>query len=397
MIPRIEFTDDGPVAPTREAITAGLWQMMNEAFASSQVPLSQDARTPQGQLVTSLTALIDDQNSAMIELANNFDPRYAFGAFQEALGAVYFLTRGQATPSIAQLEFTGLPGTAIPKDFVIVDDSGREWKTTTASVVGAGLVEAICTTPGPIQAAPGTINTFKETIDGLDRVENPSAAAVGANEETRAQFEDRRYESVAANSKMTNGAVRGAVGNLPGVIDVMVVDNPTDNSIVVGSTDYPMIRNSLLASVVGGDEQLIAEQILIKGGTGCSFVGNTEVTYLDKFSGNVRPPQYTVKFLRPAHVNTYLKLTVINPELVSYASIQDVKSKILEEFHSGENRARIGGMVIGANYLCAIESENIRPVKMEVSTNGSTWSDLIEFGVDQFPVTSSENISVVGL
>lgn len=394
MIPVIQFTDDGLIAPTREAITAGLWEIMREAFGSD---LNEDARTPQGQLVTSLTAVIEDQNNAMIELGNNFDPRYAFGQFQEALGAIYFLQRKLATRSVAQLSFVGLPGTAIPQGYLIVDDAGFEWEVLIASEVGAGLVHASCTTPGPIQAAPNTIVTFKETIEGLDTVTNPNAAAAGSNEETRAQFEDRRYDSVAANSKMTNGAVFGAVSNLTGVIDAFVIDNPTDDSITVGVTDYPMIRNSLLVSVVGGDDYLIAEQTLIKGGTGCAFVGNTEVLYLDETSGNAFPPEYLVKFLRPDHVTTYLRLTVVDASAISFANTEIAKQHIVDGFQSGTYRARIGGMVIGANYLCGLDAPVIRPVKLEVSTDNATWFEYLDFGVDQFPVTSTANVSLVSI
>ena len=65
MIPVIEITDIGPVAPTREAITVGLWEMMRGAFGED---LNEDARTPQGQLVTSLTAAIDNQNLSLIHI-----------------------------------------------------------------------------------------------------------------------------------------------------------------------------------------------------------------------------------------------------------------------------------------------------------------------------------------
>lgn len=394
MIPVIEITDIGLVAPTREAITVGLWEIMRGAFGED---LNEDARTPQGQLVTSLTASIDNQNSAMIALGNNFDTRYAIGQFQEALGAVYFLTRKLATRSIAMLDFIGIGGTVIPQGYLIVDDAGFEWEVSAASTVGAGLVAALCTTSGPIQAAPLTITTFKETIDGLDRVENPAAAAAGSNQESRSNFETRRYESVAANSKNMNASVRGAVGNLAGVIDVFVADNPTDASIVIGETDYPMIRNSLLVSVVGGDDQQLAEMILIKGGTGCSFMGNTSILWKDEASGGALPPEYIVKLERPAHVTVSLRLTVVDPSAISYANSQAAKAQIVADFQSGEYRARIGGLVVGANYMLNLDSALLRPVKLELSTDGVAWEEFMRFGVDQYPTTSTANVTLVGI
>lgn len=394
MIPAIQFTDTGMVAPTREEVTDGLWEIMKGAFGSS---LNIDARTPQGQLVTSLTAVIQDRDASSIELGNNFDPRYAFGQFQDALAYIYFINRQKETRSIAMLEFIGINGTFVPQGWLAVDDSGYEWEVITAGVVGPDLIAVQCTTPGPIQAAPDTIITPKVAIDGIDRVTNPSAAAAGSLEETRSNFENRRFESVAANSKNMNSSVRGAVGNIPGVIDVYVADNPTDAMVTIGETAYPMIRNSLLVSVVGGDDQEIARQILVKGGTGCAFVGNTTILWKDTSVSPTYPPEYEVKIVRPAHVNVYLRLTVVDASAISYSSSEAAKQAIVEAFQSGSDRARIGGLVVGANYLCGLSSDTIRPVKLEVSTDNVSWLEYKRFGVDQYPVTSTANVTLVGL
>lgn len=394
MIPSVQITEIGIVAPSRADITAGLWEIMRGAFGDD---LNEDARTPQGQLVTSLTAVIDAQNSAMIALGNNFDARYAIGQFQEALGAVYFLKRKLAIQSVAMLSFIGTSGTVIPQGFIIDDVAGYEWSVVSASTVGAGLVTATCTTPGPIQAAPNTIATFKVIVPGLDRVTNPNAAAAGSNEESRSNYETRRYESVAANSKNMNASVLGAVGNLDGVIDVFVADNPTDSTITVGSTSYSMIRNSLLVSVVGGDNQELAQAILEKGGTGCAFVGNTAIVWTDTASTGVSKPVYTVNILRPAFVTVSLRLTVVDPSVISYASSQSAIAQIVSDFQSGNYRARIGGVVVGANYLLNLDSALIRPVKLEMSTDGITWAEFHTFGADQYPVTSAANVTLVGI
>lgn len=394
MIPSIQFTDEGLIVPTREEITAGLWEIMRTAFGSD---LNADSRTPQGQLVTSLTAIIQDRDNASVEIGNNFDPRYAIGQFQEALAAIYFLTRKTATRSIAQLEFVGIAGTPIPQGFIMVDDAGIEWACVTTTPLSAALVEFACATPGPIQAAPRTIRTFKQTIDGIDRAENPDAAAVGSSEESRSNFETRRYNSVAANSKNMNSSVRGSVDNLPGVIDVYVDDNFTDNTVTKGVTAYPMIRNSLLVSVVGGEDVEIAEQVVIKGGTGCSFVGNTTVVWEDVSVNTVPPPRYNVKILRPNHITVSLRLTVVDASTISYLNTEAAKASIVNEFQTGSNRARIGGLAVGSNYMGALDSSIIRPVKLELSTDGVTWNEYMRFGVDQFPTTSVFNVSLVSI
>lgn len=395
MIPTVQITDSGLIVPPRQDIEAWLWQQMREALGAN---LAQDARTPQGQLVTSLTAAIDAQNNQMVALGNQFDTRYATGIFQEALGAIYFLRRKLAIHSVAQLEFIGIAGTVIPAGFIVLDQAGNRWRVTDDATIGGAPANAECEIAGNIQAAPDTITEPLEQLSGLDRVTNPSAAAAGELEESRVGFEIRRAESVAANSWGMNRSVRSAVAAIDDVIDCYVIDNPRDHSITVGITDYPMIRNSLLVSVVGGDSMAIAEKILRKGGTCCAFVGNTEVIYYDEDTGNVTHPRYEVRFLRPDMINVLFRLTVIDPNGLSYEDEQRVKDHIINELQRGANRGRIGGLVIAANYLCGLSGDSVRPVKLEISTDsGATWHNHIEFGVDQFPVSSPDNVSIVGL
>lgn len=394
-IPNIQFTAQGIEAPTREAVTNGLWDMMRQAFGPN---ITRDARTPQGQLVTSLTAVITDRDSQFIELANNFDPRYSFGKFQEALGAIYFLSRSEATRSVVTLEFTGLAGNVVPIGAQVQDDNGNIWETTqtgeVAVATGTVTLLARAQVPGPIQAATGTINNLLDTLPGIDRAENTVPAVPGSNEESRADFELRRAESVAANSRLTNSAVYGAVFDLADVIDVRVVDNPSDDAITVGATNYPMIRNSLLVSVVGGDDYEIAGKIMVKGGTGCSFMGNTEVLWKDTDNyDDGFPPEYVVKFLRPTIVPLYFDIRVADFSTVSGPQISAARQSIANQLASGPRRARIGGTVVASSFGCGLDSA-LGVVEIKVSTDGATWLSLIEFGIDQFPSTAANLITV---
>lgn len=394
-IPNIQFTAQGIDAPSREAVTAGLWALMRQAFGPN---ITQDARTPQGQLVTSLTAVITDRDSQFIELANNFDPRYSFGKFQEALGAIYFLSRSEATRSVVTLEFTGLAGSVVPIGAQVQDDNGNIWETTEAGAVsvatGTVTLLARAQVPGPIQAATGTINNLLDTLPGIDRAENTVPAVPGSNEESRADFELRRAESVAANSRLTNSAVYGAVFDLTDVIDVRVVDNPSDDAITVGATNYPMIRNSLLVSVVGGDDYQIAGKIMAKGGTGCAFVGNTDVLWKDTDNyDDGFPPEYNVKFLRPDIIPLYFDIRVADYASITNPQITAARQSIANQLASGARRARIGGTVVASAFGCGLDSA-LGVVEIKVSTDGATWASLIEFGIDQFPSTAANLITV---
>ena len=73
-------------ATVRDAVETD-WQA---AFGNR---LNPDPATPQGQLITSETAIVQDKNSQLLFLASMFNPETADGIYQDALAKIYFLAR----------------------------------------------------------------------------------------------------------------------------------------------------------------------------------------------------------------------------------------------------------------------------------------------------------------
>ena len=225
MIPDIEITENGIVAPTTDEVLAGVWELLKTAFGSN---LNTAMNTPQGQLATSITAVIQNERNKWIQLMNQIDPRYSTGIWQDAIGELYFIDRQSQTFSIAEIRLYGLNGTIVPTGYRISDVAGNIWETTSQLIIDStgyigGFVQ--CTVAGPIEASIDTITNILVALSGLDRATNTSAAIAGVNAESPENFEQRRQESVSANAKLTDAAVRGAVANLPNVVDVWVKSN----------------------------------------------------------------------------------------------------------------------------------------------------------------------------
>lgn len=396
MIPKLEITQQGIIAPTTQEVIDGLWSLMKGAFGD-KLNVSMD--TPQGQLVTTLAAIITDERNQLIELFNQFDPRYADGQMQDAIGYLYFLQRKQATKSVAELTFNGLSGVTIPTGFQILDEAGLYWSTTGESRIGTnGLatVNASCNTAGMVSAQPNTINRIVRNISGLDSVTNNAAAVIGRNAESRQEFELRREQSVAKNAKNMNSSTYGAVSNINDVIDCYVVDNPSDATIKVGKTNYSLIRNSIAVSVVGGDDNEIAKQILTKAGTGCAFVGNTAVTYEDIENFPYMPPKYEIKFIRPTHIPVEFTVSFEDKNLLTFQEKEAVKNAILDEFKAGRGKGQIAKRLIASDYICTVaQSTTNRLLSIQVSRKGNASENYIDFGIDEFPVLSAEDIRIM--
>lgn len=395
LIPKIKYEDQGIVAPTIQELHEGLWRMMEKAFGEN---LNKQWSTPQGQMVASISAELNEMHNNIIELMNLVDPRFSYGVMQEAVGEIYFLSRQQATHSVVQLTFRGLTGVVIPKGFLVADLNGNEWVTTESKFIagnGSITINAEAVKAGAIKAEVGEIITIVNNTENIDSVTNNTPAIAGKDQESRASFEERRNESVAKNSKGMNASVLGEVSDLKGVIDCYVVDNPADETITVGKTKYPLIRNSLAVSVVGGNDNDIARAILIKGGTACSFVGNTEVIYEDWENFESYPPKYTVKFIRPAHKPVFFTVEVEAIENIGYDQERYIKENILKAFNEGKLRARIGGRIVANRYLCCISGvENNVVIGIYVGRSRGEKMNIIDFGIDEYPTLSELNITI---
>ena len=63
-------------------------------------PLVVSPSTPQGQIIASQAEAIMDKDSQLLFLANQFNPKTASGMWQDALAAIYFITRKIDEPTI---------------------------------------------------------------------------------------------------------------------------------------------------------------------------------------------------------------------------------------------------------------------------------------------------------
>jgi len=390
MIPKIQLTDVGYIVPTTEQINAGEWQVLDSAMGGD---LSRVQGTPQYQLATSTTAIVKDFYDKLVELANQFDPKYANGIFQDAIGELYFMSRKRATHSTCPVIFEGLSGVSIPDNFAVEDLSNRVWRTSGAYNIGANgkiTITCICEVSGAIEALPNSIVTIPTALNGLDRVYNQDNAVMGFNEESPIDFEIRRKESVAINAKMTDDAVRGAVLDVRDVVDCYPISNPTDQTVSQGVTNYQAIRNSITVSVVGGKDYDVARAAFIKAGTGCAWNGNIDVTVLGEGYDH-NPPQYPIKILRPDFVDIYIKVVVKDKSSISFVTETEAKNHIIKSSSTGENRVRIAKNVIPSDYICGMPKMGIKGIL--ASFDGADWKDELPIGIDQYPSINSFRIS----
>ncbi|MFJ3048521.1 baseplate J/gp47 family protein, partial [Herbaspirillum chlorophenolicum] len=309
-VPSIVFSDTGPVAPSESEILAGVQADTNAAFGGNLNPALE---TPQGQLNSSETAVIGDKNNEVLFLANQFDPNTASGRWQDGLAAIYFIDRNPALPTVVTATCLGLSGTFLPVGAQAKAADGNIYVCTQAGVIPAGGsvdLQFACAVTGPIVCPANSLNQIYQSIPGWDSINNAADGTVGANVESRADFESRRKQSVAINGVNSVQSIYARVFNVANVLDAYVVDNPLGTSAVVGGVT--LVKNSLYVAATGGAVADIAKAIWGKKSLGCNYNGNTTYSVTDDSGYEIPYPTYQVTFQIPAALPILFAVSIAN-------------------------------------------------------------------------------------
>lgn len=346
-VPSLEYTAQGVVVPTESDVLQGVLDDFNAAFGGN---LNTALETPQGQLATSIAAIIADKDAQIAEIFNQINPNFSDGRWQDAIGAIYFIERIPGQGTVISVNCNGLSGTVIPIGALIQDDNGTQYVCTSGVTIdnsGNSTAEFTCTTLGPV-AVPSTLSIY-QSVAGWDSVTTLSGV-VGRDVETRTEFEARRRQSVAKNSQQTIQAIQGNVLSVPGVIDAYSYDNAGVAQTVNG---VALDANSIYVCVEGGTDAEVAKAIWQKKGPGCGYTGNTSVTVQDANTGYQPPyPSYTVKFQRPQSLSILFAVSIANVSGVPADATTQIQNAIQQSFagNDGGERARIGSEIFASRF-----------------------------------------------
>ena len=411
-IPPIQFTPEGVILPTDASILAGAQADIDDAFGGGVNPALE---TPQGQLATSETALVAQKNSEIAFVANQVDPRFAAGRFQDAIGRIYFMTRMPATSTVVTCTLGGVPGTVIPAGTLALDTSQNTYQLLGTVTIGSGATvvgQFANLTTGPIPCPSASLTQIYQAISGWDTITNAAPGALGSYVESSQAFELRRHNSVAANSHGTVDAIFAAVAAVPGVLNLYVIDNPSGSTVSYGSTNYPLAPHSVYVAVVGGEAAAVAQAIWQFKDAGCSYSawpdypngsnvpgdGSVETVIVYDTKGYSTPqPAYGVSFIIPGSVTVYFVVTLTaNPS--GLAAL--IQAAIIAQFN-GENGnvpAGIASLLTASSYYAAVLNvlvgTGVTLVSIFVGLAPSPSGFDCQIGIDQEPTLDASNITV---
>ena len=400
----LTFNDTGIYADEVSVIRANVAQDWKNAFATDpELPeLDTNAETPAGQLIDGITALASEKDNEILFVSNQFNPKNAVGAWQDALAAIYFLRRKIALPTYVTCQASGAYGTVIPYGAIVQDTNGYTYMNTQVATInasGQATLYVRCTELGAIEAASGTVTRIITTVPGWDSVTNAAAGVTGRAVESQAAFESRRVQSVAKNAHGSVASLFGAIADINDVTALLILENTTNQDIV--KSGVTIAGHSVYISVYGGDNNDIARAIYNKLDAGCGTNGNTLVTYNPSSDEPDNQPDmsYSYYIERPTTVSMGIVVTVADEQTTTLTNA--IKQAVVENFNgnSGYRRVKMGDKLYASRFYSDVIKAGVTKletiqIKFPLS---ATAVDSVNIDADEIPTISADDVTVTYL
>ena len=381
------------------------------------------ALTDQGFERDDLATILDNMKAAVLNIypEASVDPATQdgqllglFSASIDTLGQVIEAVYDSGSPSTASgvtlarvVEYNGIQiidGTQTQTSLVIGGDvkavvpAGTQVQCNVNSAIfytlddltlddtGNGMVDAMAEDVGAISAPANTITKLMMPIYGVRTVTNPKDAIIGKNRESDAQLRLRRTFSTATPSQSILEGIKGAVANIPEVVQVETYENKTD---LTDANGLPPHSFSVIAE--GGTDDDIANAIFLREPVGSNQYGNTTVEVIDDYD-----LPHPVTFMRPPIVTVYIRIELTPLQGWTDDLIDVMKENIVEWTQANW---LIGADVIRSQLYIPINQTGMAFAVMHVLTGTDPgnlgYNETLPVAFNALAQTDTDNIEVV--
>jgi uncharacterized phage protein gp47/JayE len=286
-------TDEGFEAETVDSIKTAIEDELKNAFGAS---FNVRPTSVAGVFIGIVAQKLADLWNASEAIYGSQYPETAFGASLDQLSLLTGTQRLIATRSRATAGVTGDPGTVIPVGSRIRnEDTNTYWRV--AEDNGAITIPSVSATTGVFESEDfgevlglaGTLTVIDTVIAGWDSVSNPTDATLGREQETDAELRLRRASLLQIQGAGTLDAIRSAVLEIDGVIQVTMLENVT---LATDGNGLPAKSFETLVLQSGAATADIFQAIWDTKPAGISAYGSTVGTATDA-GGTTRYTAYT--------------------------------------------------------------------------------------------------------
>jgi hypothetical protein len=371
---------DGLTVKTRSEIVNDLGAAMQGIYGAD---INIDQNSPDGEWIGIMAQAAVDIRELLVGIYNSFNPDRALGVPLDERVVINNISRRGGTFTVQPVSITvdrtvtlqGLDANyndVNATGYTVQDDAGNQFILVDSDTIATGTHSLNFRSKilGQVETTVGTITNPVTVVLGVTGINNPSGALeIGQNEETDAELRLRRQYSVAIASDGYLNGLLAAVLNLDGVSDAALYENVTN---VVDAYGIP--AHGIWLVVEGGANTDIAQLIYTKKSYGADMRGQVEVE-ITTASGNI----LVVKFDRPTAKDLYIRFDIQPTIAGTVFDILGIKQYIVDNLSYGigefANTSNITALAIAA---IASTSGGGVPLNVEISDDGSSWTDFLE-------------------
>jgi len=394
------INETGLTVSTYSELLTLIQDSLNATYAKDGDLINFDSSTPDGQFTNILAQIGSDIRELITEVYNSFDPDKCSGVVQDVRYSLNFLTRKGGTFTIQNIDVTtnrtvelqGLDASyndTNASSYTVSDNAGNNWYLIDTTTITAGTTSLPFRSQnlGLVQPTVGTITNQVTKVLGVTSVINSTApTTLGENQESDEEFRIRRNRSTAINGQNNYDAMTGQLLALDGITDVYVHVNSDDTTDSTGTPAY-----TVWVIAEGGANSDIANIIYANSG-GLPTRGNVSVDTV-----TVSGEEVTVNFDRANPVSLYIRFDVQNTSGIN-VDFDTVKSEIVQNLsYSLGAPAETSAITNVASSALLTLGSGLYALNVEVSTDGTTWTDFIassslqnKFVVDATRITITE-------
>ena len=236
------------------------------------------ADSPDGQLIGIMTYELSQAWAQLNNVYNSYNPQVATGAALRNLGLITGLPYGVANRSYATLETQGVAGTIIPRNSLLVSDSGDEFYTSFDTAIPSNL-QVVAKVPGLIPVNAGTITTITTPVTGWTSATQTTPGTMGGLAQTEQQFRNTRQRTVMRNYTSTVGVLQARLVSLG--LPQTSISNNTDSAVTMPDGTPPNTIQVVVGELGSVDPVVVARTILKANAIGCPTYGNTSEIVTD--------------------------------------------------------------------------------------------------------------------
>lgn len=391
-----------------EAIQAA----MTAIYATDGDTINFDSETPDGQFTNILAQMSSDNRELAREIYNSFNPDNCQGSVQDQRYALNYITRDSGSYTIQYISITvsqtvtlqGLDGNVNDENtgaYTVSDNAGNLWylmDTTTITYVEENNTVSLpfrAQYKGAVMPTINTITNQTTKVLGVTAVNNPATyTSIGSQEESDLQFRIRRNRSTATRGQNNYDAMLGQILEIDGVTDANIHVNNTSSTDSTGTTAY-----SIWVIVEGGNKEDIAN-VIYQNSAGLptyAYSGSGIVPVTENVTA-VSGQTFTVTFNREASEDLYIRFTYktsLTGEEFTNVAQMIAETMALDISYSMNEIAETSSLTEIASQAIAQNGGNGYALNLEISTDGTTWTDYIEPTSMMYKFTvSSANITI---